>query len=75
MASPPPSVLDEIYGAQALGEIFAADLEGAVKALDRASTRYLPGFFCRLALLSPGIALHLAGKVARLRIAWLLPRG
>ena len=62
-----PSVLDELYGASALGALLAGDLEGAAKALDPASGRYLLAFLSRLALLMPGVALRLAVRTARRR--------
>ena len=64
-----PSVLDEIDGARALGALLAGDLPGAVDALERASVRYLVGFFCRVALLTPSVSLRLAWRVARRRFA------
>ena len=64
-----PSVFDEIDGARALGALLAGDLPGAVDALERASVRYLVGFFCRVALLTPGVSFRLAWRVARRRCA------
>ena len=71
MTGPPPSVLDEIYGAQALGALLAGDLESALDALGPASTRYVAGFLCRLALLMPSISAHLACGLARRRLSRL----
>ena len=63
------SVLDEIYGAQALGALLEGDLEGAAESLDRASTRYLVSFFFRLGLLMPSVATRLAYRTVRRRLA------
>ena len=64
-----PSVLDEIDGARALGALLVGDLPGAVDALERASVRYLVGFFCRVALLAPSVSFRLAWRVAHRRCA------
>ena len=66
-----PSVLDEIYGAQALGALLAGDLESALDALGRASTRYVAGFLCRLGLLMPSVSARLACGLARRRLSRL----
>ena len=55
MSGPPPSVLDEICGAQALRALLAGDIELALDALGPASTRYVTGFLCLLGLLMPNI--------------------
>ena len=60
-----PSVLDEIHGARAVGALLAGDRDGAAHALEPASNRYLVGFFCRLALLAPSVAMRLAYRVVR----------
>ena len=62
------SVLDEIHGARALGALLAGELEEAVDALERASVRYLVGFFCRLVLLSLGVSLRLSCRVVSRRL-------
>ena len=61
----PPSVLDEIHGARTVGALLAGDRDGAAHALEPASNRYLVGFFCRLALLAPSVAMRLAYRVVR----------
>ena len=68
MASRKPSALDEIDGASALGALLAGDLDEAAEALDSASARYLVGFFCRLALLMPSVAMRLAYRTLRRRL-------
>ena len=57
------SVLDEIYGARAVGALVAGDWEGALEALEQASWRYLIGFLFRLALLMPSASLLLACRI------------
>ena len=71
MTSHRPSVLDETYGAQALGALLAGDCESALDALGRTSTRYLAGFLCRLGLLMPSISVRLACGLLRRRLARL----
>ena len=68
MMGPPCSVLDELYGAQAMRALLAGDLESALDALGRASTRYVAGFLCRLGLLMPSISARLACGLARRRL-------
>ena len=65
------SVLDETCGAQALGALLAGDLESALDALGRASTRYIAGFLCRLGLLMPSISVRLACGLVRRRLSRL----
>jgi len=62
-----PSLLDEIDGARAAGSMLVGDLDGAVDALERVSTRYLAGFLWRLGILMPSVALCLAWRLARRR--------
>jgi len=71
MTGSQPSVLDEVYGAQALGALLAGDLESALDAFGRAPTRYVAGFLCRLGLLMPGISARLACGLARRRLSRL----
>ena len=65
----PPSVLDELDGARALGALLAGDLEGAVEALDFVSVRYLVGLLLRLALLAPSVSVRIGYRLARRRLA------
>lgn len=60
---------DVVNGARAAGALIAGDLIDAVVELEQVSMRYLIGFFCRLALLTPGVSLRLAWRVARRRFA------
>ena len=65
------SALDPILGARAAGALLllAGDLDEAQDALSAASSRYLEGlFFLRLALVTPGVSLRLAWRVARRRL-------
>ena len=62
------SVLDQIYGAKALGALLEGDLEGAAEALDPVAARYLVGFFCRLGLIMPSVAPRLAVRTVRRRV-------
>ena len=68
MPGPPPSALDVLHGASAAGALLAGDREAALDALARASTRYVAGFVCRLALIAPGVSLRLALGVVRRRV-------
>ena len=68
MSGLPPSALDFVHGARAAGALLAGDREAALDTLARASTRYVAGFVCRLALITPGISLRLALGVARRRV-------
>lgn len=61
---------DEVHGARAAGSLLAGDLEGAETELTRVRTRYLVRFHCRLAVVTPGISLRLAWRVAA-RPGWL----
>ena len=63
------SVSDEVHGLRATGSIVAGDIEGAVAELERASARYLVGFLLRFCLVAPSVALRLAWKLARRRVA------
>jgi len=71
MVGSPPSALDEIYGAQALGALLAGDLKSALDALGPASTRYIVGFLCRLGLLMPSVSARLACGLASRRLSRL----
>ena len=62
---------DEVHGARAAGSLLVGDI-GAVEAeLAHVRTRYLLGFVCRLAVVTPSVALRLALRVGvrRLRSA------
>ena len=61
---------DEVHGARAAGSLLAGDLESAEAELARVQARYLVRFLCRLALVTPGISLRLAWRVAARR-GWL----
>lgn len=63
-----PSPLDELDGARAAGALLVGDLEEAVDARERVSTRYVAGFLCRLGFLMPSVSLRLAWKLARRRL-------
>ena len=55
---------DEVHGACAAGSLLAGDLELAEAELARVRAGYLVRFLCRLAVVSPGISLRLAWRVA-----------
>ena len=61
----PPSVLDELDGARALGALLVGDIDGAVIALEPVSARYLVGLLLRLALLAPSVSLRIGYRLAR----------
>ena len=69
MPAPRPSVLDELYGARAAGSLLVGDVDEAVDALMLVSNRYLAGFCCRFAVVSPSVSLRLAWRVVRRRLA------
>lgn len=58
-------------GARALGAPLVAVIVGAAEELDQAAVRYLVGFFCRLGMIIPSVAMHLACRTARRRLAVL----
>ena len=61
----PPSVLDELDGAKALGALLVGDLDGAVEALESVPTRYLLGLLLRLSMLSPTVSVRIGYHLAR----------
>ena len=61
---------DEVHGARAAGSLLAGDLEGAEAELARVRAQYLMRFLCRLAVVTPGVSLRLAWRVAARR-GWL----
>lgn len=67
MASGRSSLPDEVHGARATGALLVGELDAAVEALRPASNLYLAGFFLRFSLISPGLSLRLAWRVARQR--------
>ena len=62
-----PSVLDQVHGARAAGALLVGELDEAEEHLSAASSRYLVGFFLRLAIITPGVSLRLAWRVVRRR--------
>lgn len=68
MFGPRPSVLDQVYGARAAGALLAGELDEAHGHLSAVSNRYLVAFCIRLALVTPGVSLRLAWKIARGRL-------
>ena len=73
MRAPEPFVLDEIYGARALGALLAGNLEGAEDALKLVSNRYLVGLLVRLGLLMPSVAIRLGYRVVQRRLSRRAP--
>ena len=63
------SILDENCGIRALEALLEGDLGGSADALDHACLRYLVGFFCRLGLIMPSVAIRLAVRTARRRLS------
>ena len=63
-----PSPLDELDGARAAGPLLVGELEAAVDALERVSTRYLAGFLWRLGLVMPSVSVRLAWMLSRRRL-------
>ena len=68
MFGPRPSVLDQVHGVRAAGALLAGELDEAEEALTAVSNRYLAAFCLRLALITPGVALRLASRIARRRL-------
>ena len=68
------SVFDQACGTCALEALLEGDLDGAAEALDQTAVRYLVGFFCRLGLIMPTVAMRLAYRTARRRLPALHPR-
>ena len=59
---------DEVHGARAAGSLLAGDLEAAEAELAAVRTRYLIGFLCRLAVVTPSVSLRLAWRLGRRRV-------
>ena len=59
---------DEIHGACAAGALLVGELDEAEEHLTAALSRYLAGFFLRLAVVTPDASFHLAWRVARRRL-------
>ena len=63
-----PSPLDEFDGARAAGALLVGELEAAVDALERVSTRYLASFLWCLGLVMPSVSVRLAWRLAGRRL-------
>ena len=68
MNGPRPPGLDQVHGARAAGALLVGELDEAEEHLGAASSRYLVGFFLRLAFITPGVSLRLAWRIARRRL-------
>ena len=63
MDHPRLALPDEVHGARAVGSLVVGDLEAAEAELALTRARYLAGFLCRLAIITPSVALRLAWRL------------
>ena len=54
---------DEVHGTRAAGWLVVGDLEAAEAELALIGASYLAGFLCRLAVITPSVALRLAWRL------------